>query len=201
MKLVLSPHPDDAEYSVAATILKNPQTEYVVYVCSIGGDNDDTTSINRMDESHAFWNHFPNVRFVGHVGQTIANFKDWEIVQQIDELLKLYPEVDTVYVPPLEDNHFEHRKVSESARASLRGKNISLIEYHTPSTRSTWNANHFVDVTDFYEKKVEYLQKFKSQLHRNYFNEYNLSIFHEDYFCRLRGMQKVEKFKIEFKFE
>ena len=200
MKLILSPHPDDAEYSMSATVMKNPETEYVVFLLSDGGDNDPTTSFLRREEAENFWKKIPNVKFIScYSNNTICNMKDWELVGIVDDLLKKYS-FDTIYVPPLDDNHFEHRKISECARASLRGKKISLIEYCTPSTRSTWNANHFVDVSKLYKRKLQFLKEFKSQLDRPYFQDYNLSIFHEDYFCRLRGVERVEKFKIEFDF-
>lgn len=197
MKLVLSPHPDDAEYSMTGTILKNEDIQYFVVTLSGGGDNDETTGNDRLKEAEEFWLQFKNVKHTGLDKETIASIPEWQIVGELDTIMPMF---DTVYVPPMDDNHFEHRKISEAARAATRGKAISLIEYYTPSTRSTWNANMFVDISDYLNTKINHLQKFKSQLERFYFLEKNVDIFHEDYFCRLRGLDKVEKFRVEYQF-
>ena len=198
MKLVLSPHPDDAEYSVSGTIWKNTDAWHVVTLSS-GGDNDATTSHERLDESHKFWANFSHVKHTGLNTKTIDEQRDYELVALIDGLLD--ETVDEIYVPPLDDNHFEHRKVSEAARAATRGLPITLIEYYTPSTRSTWAPNMFSDITEFlYEKDHLLHDCFQTQEGRFYFSEKNIEIFHEDYFCRLRGLDTVEKFRIEYMF-
>lgn len=198
MNLVLSPHPDDAEYSVSGTILKSNDYWKVVTLSS-GGDNDDTTSHSRLDESEEFWSDMGNVCHIGMNSKTIDQYRDYELVAIIDDLLD---NVDTIYVPPLEDNHFEHRRISEAARTTTRGKPITLIEYYTPSTRSTWVPNLFVDIDEYmYEKDYNLHLYFRSQNDRFYFREENIEIFHEDYFCRLRGLDKVEKFRVEYQFK
>jgi LmbE family N-acetylglucosaminyl deacetylase len=198
MNLVLSPHPDDAEYSVSGTIFKSNDFWKIVTLSS-GGDNDETTSHSRLEECESFWADKGNVCHIGRNSKTIDEYREYELVAIIDDLLD---NVDTIYVPPLEDNHFEHRRVSKAARAATRGKSITLIEYYTPSTRSTWVPNLFVDIDDYmYEKDFALHQHFKSQDDRFYFSEKNIEIFHEDYFCRLRGLDKVEKFRVEYQFK
>ena len=198
MNLVLSPHPDDAEYSVSGTIFKSIDFWKIVTLSS-GGDNDETTSHSRLEECESFWADKGNVCHIGRNSKTIDEYREYELVAIIDDLLD---NVDTIYVPPLEDNHFEHRRVSKAARAATRGKSITLIEYYTPSTRSTWVPNLFVDIDDYmYEKDFALHQHFKSQDDRFYFSEKNIEIFHEDYFCRLRGLDKVEKFRVEYQFK
>jgi LmbE family N-acetylglucosaminyl deacetylase len=199
--LIVSPHPDDAEYSMSGTVLLQQATDnFSVFTLSSGGDNDDTTGIERFFESISFWKKFS---YVNHMvpfnssEKSISDMTEWQLVSQFDSLVK---DFDTVYVPPLEDNHFEHRKVSEAMRAAVRGKAITLIEYYTPSTRHTWQPNMFVDITKKLDTKIELMQLFSSQLDRFYFSNQNIDIFHEDYFCRLRGLDKVEKFKIVHRF-
>jgi LmbE family N-acetylglucosaminyl deacetylase len=201
MNLIISPHPDDAEYSMSGTVLKNHTENFDVCIFSSGGDNDPTKlSHNRIKECFNFWNNISNVNLIiPKSNKTIDEMRDWEIVAILDELI-LEKNYSTVYVTPTEDNHFEHRKISEATRASLRGKSISLIEYHTPSTHNTWNSNLFVDVRNNYNEKISRLQAFQSQIHQNYFDDRSINIFHDDYFCKLKGLDKVEKFKIIYKF-
>jgi len=199
--LIVSPHPDDAEYSMSGTVLMHQAHDYyTVFTLSAGGDNDDTTGSERFSESISFWERFSYVNHMVPANssqKSISDMTEWQLVCQFDSLVK---DFDIVYVPPLEDNHFEHRKVSEAMRAAVRGKAITLIEYYTPSTRHTWQPNMFVDITKKLDTKIELMQLFSSQLDRFYFSNQNLDIFHEDYFCRLRGLEKVEKFRIVHKF-
>ena len=197
MKLILSPHPDDAEYSMSGTILKYTDTTWFVNTLSGGGDNDTTSGASRIDESKAFWSSFSNVTHIGLNDATISETPEWKLVGDFDQFIPMF---DTVYVPPEDDNHFEHRKINAAARAALRGKPITLIEYYTPSTRHTWQPNLFVDVTEQLDEKFTRMKTFESQSDRFYFDDKNLDIFHEDYFCRLRGLCKVEKFKVEYMF-
>jgi LmbE family N-acetylglucosaminyl deacetylase len=202
MNLIISPHPDDAEYSVSGTVLKNKNEQYDIFIFSTGGDNDPTKyTHNRINECLEFWKGIPNVKILAFQSKdSIDEKRDWEIVAVLDELLKS-KKYNTVYTTPLEDNHFEHRKISEAARAALRGNAISLIEYHTPSVHHTWSPNLFVDINNFYAEKKQRLKTFQSQIKQNYFAEHSIDIFHDDYFCKLRSVDKVEKFKIIYKFD
>lgn len=203
MKLVLSPHPDDAEYSMSGKVLKNHQEDWMIVTCSSGGNNDHTTNFNRAMEVDDFWFDLPHVSLeILEFDKTIAELHEWEIVAQLDDIIYTY-DIDTVYAPSLDDNHFEHRKVSNAARASIRNKAISLIEYQSPSTRQPlWTPNLFVELSPaIYQEKCNRLRAFESQKERKYFNEKSVKIFHEDYFCRLREVELVEKFKIIYKFE
>ena len=201
MNLIISPHPDDAEYSVSGTVLKNKNEQFDIFVFSTGGDNDPTkNSHNRVNECFEFWKKIPNVQIIApQTNESIDEKREWQLVAILDDLLKT-KKYDTVYTTPIEDNHFEHRKISKAARAALRGNSISLIEYHTPSVHHTWSPNLFVNIDDCYEEKKTRLKSFKSQIKQNYFAKRSIDIFHDDYFCKLRGLDKVEKFKIIYKF-
>jgi LmbE family N-acetylglucosaminyl deacetylase len=201
LNLIVSPHPDDAEYSMSGTILKTKNEQFDIAVFSFGGDNDPTRKThNRVKECYRFWKDVSNVSLISpRTNKTLDELREWELVSTLDKILSKKP-YQAVYVTSIEDNHFEHRKMNEAVRASLRGKAISLIEYYSPSTYNTWNANKFVDIQEHYQEKKRRLYEFESQRHQNYFNESNINIFHDDYFCKLRGLEKVEKFKIIYKF-
>lgn len=202
MNLIISPHPDDAEYSVSGTILKNKDQFYDIAILSTGGDNDPSKiSCNRIEECLNFWKAVDNVNIIEPTNETtIDELRDWELVAIVDRLLKSKT-YDAIYTTSTEDNHFEHRKISHAVRASLRGMPISLIEYHSPSVHHTWSPNLFVDIADVYQEKKDRLYEFQSQIHRTYFQERSMDIFHDDYFCKLKGFDKVEKFKIIYQFK
>lgn len=92
--------------------------------------------------------------------------------------------------------HFEHRFISGFGPALIRNKNISLIQYYTPSTQDVWNPNLYIDIESEYELKLNSLKMFKSQNHRYYFREDVLRAFHSDFQCSKKGVHHVEKYKV-----
>ena len=103
---------------------------------------------------------------------------------------------DAIFIPTYEDSHFEHRKTNKLASALTRCKNISVIEYRTPSTLHEWNPNMFVDISEVYNKKISMLSKFNSQSNKKYFGREILDSFHIDFQSSKKGNKFVEQFKI-----
>ena len=85
--------------------------------------------------------------------------------------------------------------VNELAYPLTRIKNISILEYRTPSTLDSWIPNTFTDITKYFEEKCERLQSFKSQKDRWYFQEDLLKSFHSNFQSYKKGIKYVEKFK------
>ena len=54
----------------------------------------------------------------------------------------------------------------------------------------------FVDVTNFYDRKLESLEEFKSQNSKLYFQKPTLDSFHSNFQCKKRGKEFVEQFRI-----
>jgi len=198
--LVISPHPDDAEYSVSGTVDKYQDTTFYLLTLSPGGNFDDSTGANRLLESRNFWNNFKNVIVLDPVSpsKSLADVTQDALINTIDKHSRLL-QFDGIMCPPNLDSHFEHRMAHEIARAVCRFGARSLIEYNTPSTYSEWGANVFVDINDFLGTKMDMLkQHFVSQLDRLYFEDDIIEDFHSDFFCSKRGLGRVEKFKVDF---
>ena len=53
--LCLAPHPDDIEYSMGGTIIKHYDTYFDILCLTQGGDCDETTNFNRLDEVRDSW--------------------------------------------------------------------------------------------------------------------------------------------------
>jgi hypothetical protein len=78
----------------------------------------------------------------------------------------------------------------------IRNKSISLIEYYTPSTQDEWNPNLYIDINQYYNRKISSLKNFKSQQCRYYFRSDVLRSFHSDFQCSKKGIHYVEKYRI-----
>lgn len=196
--LILSPHPDDAEYSTSGSVFKNTHTNFHIVIISAGGDHDTTTGLSRIDECKEFWLPFQNVNVIQLFdGLFVKECKEDDIVSAIEQLNL---EFDMILCPSVEDFHFEHRIVSNVARALTRKKKVSLLEYNTPSVSSGWVPNLFIDITNVFDKKKERLKCFVSQKDKHYFQSDIINSFHTDFFCNKRAYGYVEMFRSVFMF-
>ena len=197
--LVLSPHPDDAEYSISGTVMKYTHTQFHILTCSIGGNFDETTGIDRNEESKKFWESIPNANVVDNeeFNFVINDVGEDRLVHLVDMCrTKVYWQ--GVLCPPQLDSHFEHRLINNVGRAVCRFGSRALIEYNTPSTMNTWVPMLFIDIHQQLNRKKELLNCFQSQINRKYFHSNVVEDFHSDFFCSKRGFGRVEKFKVDF---
>ena len=96
--------------------------------------------------------------------------------------------------PPQIDSHFEHRLVNRITNAVVRRSKCGIINYKTPSTLEDWIPNTYVEIN--LKKKSKYLEYFKSQNNKSFFNKGPLKAFHTDYGCLKRNINDVEMYKI-----
>ena len=199
--LCLSPHPDDVEYSMSATIMRNWDTKFDIFCLSRGGAKgfDKTNEQDRRTEVNNFWDEIrcKNIKLLFFADTEYLEDKNepgW--INHIEtEFLNKY-DYDCILIPPSIDSMYEHRFVNKFGDALVRKDSISLIEYKTVSTLNTWIPNLFSDISNFYERKLKALSKFKSQSEKLYFKKSALDSFHSNYQCRKRSIDFVEQFKI-----
>ena len=60
-----------------------------------------------------------------------------------------------IFIPPEEDTHQDHKKVSVIGKALTRKSKCSIIDYKTPHTLDHWTPNLFVDVEIQYRDKIK----------------------------------------------
>ena len=193
--LCLSPHPDDVEYSMLGTIMKHPDTQFELLQLAQGGDCDPTTNSSRLEEVKNVWEKSKckniNINFTEH--KFIKELAEDKWINKIENHLE---NIDAIFLPNECDSHFEHRFISGFGPALIRNKNISLIQYYTPSTQDEWNPNLYIDIKNIYDLKIDALNEFKSQSHRYYFRKDVLRAFHSDFQCSKKGVHYIEKYKI-----
>ena len=193
--LCLSPHPDDVEYSMLGTIMKYPGTQFELLQLAQGGDCDPTTNSSRLEEVKNVWEKSKckniNINFTEH--KFIKELTEDKWINKIENYLE---NIDAIFLPNECDSHFEHRFISGFGPALIRNKNISLIQYYTPSTQDEWNPNLYIDIKSTYNLKMDALNEFKSQNHRYYFRKDVLRAFHSDFQCSKKGVHYIEKYKI-----
>ena len=127
--LCLSPHPDDVEFGMMGTILKYNDTHFDILCLSSGGDFDNTTGQNRLQEVQDAWGNQPNVTLHFTKLKLLKELNHDAWVNFIETLFTNKEEYDCLFVPTKEDSHFEHKIVNELASPLTRIKNISILEY------------------------------------------------------------------------
>lgn len=199
--LCISPHPDDVEYSMLGSIMKHQDTHFDVLCMTKGGAKgfDKTNGLDRICEVEEVWKQ-ANLKNINTYYSDCDFFEDKdgdaEWVNYIENGYIKNGNYDCIFIPTKDDSQFEHRFVNGLGPALIRISPISLIEYRTPSTLNTWNHNLFINIKDYYKKKIKCLQNFESQLDKTYFGETTLEAFHSNFQCRKRGINIIEQFKL-----
>ena len=202
--LCLAAHPDDVEYGMLGSIMKYTDTEFDILVLSKGGNFDESTSTVRHKECESIWEDINNIQGSFLPIKYLTDVSEDELINKIEDLYDI-KDYDTICTPPLEDTHFEHRKVNRAALGLIRRIRCGLVTFRTPSALDDWIPNFFVDLTKHTTKggavimyaKKNALLKFKSQQGKSYFHENSITSFHSNYQCSQRDMTFVESFKIE----
>lgn len=202
--LCLSAHPDDAEYGALGSMIKFKDTQFDVLVLSGGGDFDDTTGNDRLNECESIWNGIDNLNGTFVKGGFIKDKTEDGWVNYVENKFDI-SSYDAILTTPLLDSHFEHRIVNRIAYALIRVSKCGIITYRAPSTLETWMPNYYVDLEDTtassgaYVKyvKLKALQKFISQQNKSYFQTESINSFHSNYICSKSGITFCEQFKVE----
>ena len=199
--LCLSPHPDDVEYSMSGTIMRNTDTKFDIFCLSRGGAKgfDETNKQDRRTEVNHFWDTLKckNIKLLFFSDtEYLEDKNEPEWINYIEKTFLDSNEYDCIMIPPNKDSMYEHRFVNKFGDALVRKDAISLIEYKTVSTSNTWIPNVFSNITNFYNRKLEALKEFKSQSGKLYFQKSTLDSFHSNFQCRKRGKDLVEQFRI-----
>jgi len=202
--LCLAAHPDDVEYGMLGSIMKYTDTKFDILVLSEGGNFDESTSTDRHKECEDIWEDIDNIQGSFLPIKHLADVSEDELINSIEESYDIR-NYDSICTPPLQDAHFEHRKVNRAAYSLVRRINCGLVTFRTPSALDEWIPNFFVDLSKHTTKsgaivmfsKKKALLKFKSQKSKSYFHENSINSFHSNYQCSQRDMTFVESFKIE----
>jgi len=200
--LCLAPHPDDVEYSMGGTIIKNQDTRFDILCLTQGGDCDKTTNSSRLDEIRNSWEStdISNVDLFFSPYKFLKEKGEDEWVNYIETNFVNKNNYDCICTPTPKDSHFEHKIVSNLGWPLTRIKSISLLEYYSPSTLETWIPNTFVDISKSYKIKLKMLKEFTSQQHRSYFKENTIKGFHTNFQCSKKGIELVEQFNLKQSF-
>ncbi len=170
--LAIGAHPDDIEVGCAGTLFKHiDKGDYVHMVSTTQGGYGNRPWDMILSEVECVKSKM-QVDYtildnpVGHLKHA------WKTVSEIDELIEKH-DIDTVYSVWHGDAHQDHQTTYDIVLSACRkrAKNLLCFEISSYSNRSNriFNPQLYVDITEYYEKKIEVIS-----CYRSYINEYHL---------------------------
>ena len=174
--LVLAPHTDDGEFGCGGTMARLIESDVKVTYAAF------STAAKSVPEGFPTDVLKHEVRAAtGVLGIDAADLKvyDFEVrtfptVRQdiLEEMIVLQRELDPdcVLMPALIDLHQDHKTVAEEGLRAF--KRTTVLAYEIPWNNLNFSQQAYVRLDERHiEKKVEALQCYASQGHRNYLNE------------------------------
>ncbi|MCX9014918.1 MAG: PIG-L family deacetylase [Candidatus Methanoperedens sp.] len=188
--LAIGAHPDDVELGLGGCIAKhtNDRDFVSILIFSRGekGVSDDMLENNEVMDEEPKNNlkgqkrEYETKNALFHLGVkeeniTIFGLPDTRIDDNnkiVDEIFKHVDKIkpDLIYTHNLEDDHLDHVSTSLISLHAAR-KIQKILLYESPSTRSTFSPNYFVDVSTFLKKKLDALKMHKTQIGKPYMED------------------------------
>lgn len=199
--LIIAPHPDDEILGCGGTIKKLSASgiRVVVLVATRGKKEmySDERIINVRNEAKKAHKILgvTETRFFDFPAPDLDRVSLAEISGAISEVIREY-DIATVYLPHYGDIHHDHRVIFQAGLVAARPVNgnpvkrifsyetLSETEWAAPLGDMTFIPTRFVNISDFFNLKLEAMKCFKSQL-RNFPNPRSLKAI--EALANLRG--------------
>ena len=183
---------------MGGAIRKYSDTFFDVVCLSNGGDRDETSALDRVQEVKTFWHEIGCRNVAVHQSgvKHVKDLRDDLWINLIEKEFLNRGDHEAIFTTSSSDSHFEHRIVNRLAPALSRLEKLSIVEYCSPSTLEDWIPNMFVDISNEFDLKLQALKAFESQLKRKYFAETTIRNFNANFRCSKRGLSYVEQFRI-----
>ncbi len=162
--LAIGAHPDDVEIGCGGTMAKHAALgdELMILTLSRGAVGGDTAVRVREAERAAKllgatleMGDLPDTRIPDGV----------ETIEAIQAAIRAFAPTH-IYTHTSHDAHQDHRAVHAASLVAARGVN-NIYCYQSPSSTVEFRPNHFVDIGDYIERKIEALGAHESQVSRS----------------------------------
>lgn len=166
--LAIGAHPDDISLFCGGTLFRAIKEGHEVktIVCT-GGEHRGENRIQEEDDAR---------KFLGVTENYYLGFEDGhlehgiELVSKIENVVKEY-KPDVVFSHSDYDSHQDHQSVYHCVKSANRNWSFSWLTYESYDIRAGFISDLFVDISDYFQKKLELLKIFKSQQDRWYFQQ------------------------------
>lgn len=166
--LAIGAHPDDIELGCGGYILRAKAQGAKVYGLTLTRGERGTDKANvRAQEAHAA------AHFMGLDDYWLLDFPDGHLQEKIREakekieevIRKLAPTVVLMHNPY--DHHSDHKATYTAAKEAARLVPTALC-YESIGTPNEFNADYYVDISDYMNEMLRVIGLHKSQAHKSY---------------------------------
>lgn len=174
--LVLAPHTDDGEFGCGATIARYiEEGARIIYAAFSAAEQSVLPHLPR-DILRTEVRQATSALGVASEDCLIFDFQvrcfpeqRQKILDKMIELQRKY-QPDMVFLPSVNDTHQDHHTIAQEGFRAF--KRTTMLGYEVPWNNLDFRTSCFVDITEGQLKsKINALDKYESQKHRNYANE------------------------------
>lgn len=215
--LIIAPHADDEIIGCGATIAKHVDDgdEVVIVIATnaaIGAPELYTENGIKLVRKEALDAHkllgVKKTLFLDFPAPALNAFPEYKISTELSSIFNKYTP-SYLYIPHPGDIHQDHKAIYRASLVSarpLKGNKIGNIYCYETLSETEWTPmqekpfvpNHFVDVTNYFHKKIEAMNCYHSQI-KNF--PYPRSIESFESLAKFRGsiigVEKAEAFEVE----
>ena len=176
--LIIAVHPDDETLGCGGTLLKHKANgDEIHWLICTTIENEHNYFMKRENEIEKVSNfyNFDSVHNLRLKTMQVDEYTVSELVSKISQVIKeVQPNI--IYLPFKGDVHSDHRKIFEASYSCTKSfrypfiKKIYMMETlseteFAPSTKEdSFIPNVFVDISEFFEKKIEIMKIFESEI-------------------------------------
>lgn len=192
--IVISSHPDDEIIGAGGTLLKHKHKGDEIYwlivtnVFESQGFSKERVE-SRQKEIHEVAN-LVGVKKVFLLDYPTMSLSSSSLLKLVPDVSKVFSEVqpEIIYCLNRSDAHSDHRVTFDAVMACTKSfrypyikqvymyECISETEFAPPLYEKAFIPNHFVDISDFFDKKVEILNIYESEMGEHPFPRSNKNI-------------------------
>ena len=176
--LIIAVHPDDETLGCGGTLLKNKANgDEIHWLICTTIDKEHNYYMKRekeIEKVSALYN-FDSVHNLRLKTMQVDEYTASELVGKISQVIKeVQPNI--IYLPFKGDVHGDHRKIFEASYSCTKSfrypfikkiymmETLSETEFAPSSKEDSFVPNVFVDVSEFFEKKIEIMKIFESEM-------------------------------------
>lgn len=167
--LAIGSHYDDIELGCGGTLLKHKDKGDEIYILVVTkSDYCDHGHKHIRTKSDAINEGKKSAKYIG--AQLICgDFETLELradKKLINYILKIVEEIkpNIVYTHFIGDQHLDHRAVAECSLIATRNvNNVYAYMSNIYDTNPIFEPNYFVDISNYFEKKLKLIEFFKSE--------------------------------------
>lgn len=204
--LCLAAHPDDVELMAGGSIIRWIEMGCSVYVLDFtDGTWNNQNNIRMRTATEAIKEEIEVANFLGYkvenLGyQALGLYYNDDLVVETLRRIDQY-EIDTLVAPWEEDCHYDHYVVSKVAKHC--SKKIPRILYGQINyyTNRFFNPNFFIDISDYYLKKLDAIRLYESVRNRFESDWFEYLDATSKYYGKIVGCARAEGFIVnKFRF-